>query len=345
MNFVKERNFIVAYDCFVKVGAWDITTGQFIGKSGKPVKSVPSCFTFQNLPSWRNGTNDLAYAIYWYRRQSFNDYSNEMGAHFEQLLSLGLFPNGARSLCCKLNLNKKIVEYLKEENQGYYDSVRVARYLVITQHEQYLNTLPDWAKEVFSCLIYNDYSIDYVKTALNRIISEHVEAMYEGYNQANYIKDMLVWYYKTSMKMFGKVEVEKNFLTKYAILKYLEAEYKNAHYNEELARQNNKEWLYYENDTFIVKPILTKEDFHKEGEAQHNCVERLYMKMVYNGETHVVTIRRKSDPDKSYITCEVRNDGRIQQYLVRCNETPKEQDARNFRMEYSQHLNKNYKAD
>lgn len=345
MNFVKERNFIVAYDCFVKVGAWDITTGQFIGKSGKPVKSVPSCFTYQNLPSWRNGGNDLAYAVYWYRRQSFNDYSNEMGAHFEQLLSLGLFPNGARSLCEKLNLNKKIVEYLKEENDGYYDSVKVANYLVMLQHEQYLNTLPDWAKQVFSCLFNNDYPIDYVKTALNRIISEHVEAMYEGFNKANYITDILIWYYKTSMKMFGKVEVEKNFLTKYAILKYLEAEYKNAHYNEELARQNNKEWLYYENDTFIVKPILTKEDFHTEGEAQRNCVERLYMERVYKGETHVVTVRRKSDPDKSYITCEVSNDGRIWQYLTRCNATPKEQDARNFRIEYSQHLNRNCKAD
>lgn len=345
MNFVKERNFIVAYDCFVKVGAWDITTGQFIGKSGKPVKTVPSCFTFQNLPSWRRGDeSDLAYAIYWYRRESFNNYNNEMGAHFEQLLSLGLFPSGTRSLCGKLNLNKKIVKYLKEENQGYYDPVKVARYLTVTQHEQYLNTLPDWAKEVFSCLIYNSYPIDYVKTALNRIINEHVEAMYEGYNKANHIKDILVWYYKTSMEMFGKVEVEKNFLTKYAILKYLEAEYRNAHYNEELAKRNNKEWLYYENDTFIVKPILTKEDFHTEGEAQRNCVERLYMEKVYKGETHVVTVRRKSDPDKSYITCEVDNNGRIWQYLAYCNATPKEQDARDFRIEYAQHL-KNHKED
>ena len=50
MNFVKERNFIVAYYCGEKQGAWDIISGQFIGKSGKPVKSVPSCFTYNNLP-------------------------------------------------------------------------------------------------------------------------------------------------------------------------------------------------------------------------------------------------------------------------------------------------------
>lgn len=346
MEFKKERNFIVAYDGVIKLGAWDISNGSFIGKSGKPVKTVPSCFTYRNLPSYRRGTNDLAYAIYWYRTQLSDNYTNVMGAHFEQILSLGLFPNSANSLCDKPNLNKKIVEYLKDENQGYYDSIKVARYLALIQHEQYINALPDWAKEVFSNLLRNNFPIDYIKTALNRVIHEHVDAFIKDiYYISGKIYEMLKDYYDISMKLFNKVEVEKNFLTKYAILKYLAEEYKNQHYNEELAKNNDKSWLYYENETFIVKPILTKEDFHTEGEAQRNCVERMYMEKVYKGQTHVVTVRRKSDPNKSYITCEVSSDGRIWQYLARCNETPKEQDARNFKAEYSQHLKKNYKEN
>jgi hypothetical protein len=346
MEFKKERNFIVAYDGVIKLGAWDISNGSFIGKSGKPVKTVPSCFTYRNLPSWRRGTNDLAYAIYWYRTNLSDNYTNVMGAHFEQLLSLGLFPNSTNSLCDKLNLNKKIVEYLKEENQGYYDSIKVARYLALIQYEQYINTLPDWAKDVFSNLLGSDIPTDYIKTALNRVIHEHVDAFVKDtYYISGKIYEMLKDYYNISMTLFNKVEVEKNFLTKYAILKYLAEEYKNQHYNDELVKNNDKPWLYYENETFIVKPILTKEDFHIEGEAQRNCVERMYMEKVYKGQTHVVTIRRKSDPDKSYITCEVNNDGRIWQYLARCNETPKEQDARNFKAEYSQHLKKNYKEN
>jgi hypothetical protein len=346
MEFKKERNFIVAYDGVIKLGAWDISNGSFIGKSGKPVKSVPSCFTYKNLPSWRRGTNDLAYAIYWYRTNLSDNYTEVMGAHFEQLLSLGLFPNSTNSLCDKLNLNKKIVEYLKEKNQGYYDSIMVARYLALIQYEQYINTLPDWGKEVFSDLLRNDIPADYIKTALNRVIHEHVDAFYKTqYIVSGSIFNVLKDYYDISMKLFNKVEVEKNFLSKYAVLKYLAEEYKNKHYNEELAKNNDKPWLYYENETFIVKPILTKEDFHIEGEAQRNCVERMYMEKVYKGQTHVVTIRRKSDPDKSYITCEVCNDGRIWQYLARCNETPKEQDARNFKAEYAQHLNRNYKKN
>lgn len=346
MEFKKERNFIVAYDGVIKMGAWDISNGSFIGKSGKPVKSVPSCFTYKNLPSWRRGTNDLAYAIYWYRTNLSDDYTEVMGAHFEQLLSLGLFPNSIRSLWDKPNLNKKIVEYLKEENQSYYDSVKVARYLALTQYEQYISTLPDWAKEVFSDLLRNDIPADYIKTALNRVIHEHVDAFYRTqYIVSGSIFNVLKDYYDISMKLFNKVEVEKNFLSKYAVLKYLAEEYKNKHYNEELAKHNDKPWLYYENETFIVRPILTKEDFHTEGEAQRNCVERMYMEKVYKGQTHVVTIRRKSDPDKSYITCEVSSDGRIWQYLARCNETPKEQDARDFKAEYTRHLNKNYKRN
>lgn len=346
MEFRKERNFIVAYDGVIKMGAWDISNGSFIGKSGKPVKGVPSCFTYKNLPSYRRGTNDLAYAIYWYRTQLSDNYTNVMGAHFEQLLSLGLFPNSTRSLYEKPNLNKKIVEYLKEENQSYYDSVKVTRYLALIQHEQYINTLPDWAKEVFSDLLRYSIPTDYIKTALNRVIHEHVDAFYRNqYNVSGSITGILKDYYENSMKLFNKVEVEKNFLSKYAILKYLAEEYKNKHYNEELVKNNDKPWLYYENETFIVKPILTKEDFHIEGEAQHNCVERMYMERVYKGQTHIVTVRRKSNPNKSYITCEVSNDGGIWQYLARCNERPKEQDAKAFKSEYSQHLKKNYKKD
>lgn len=342
MNFVKERNLIVAYDYSLKVGAWDITTGQFIGKSGKPVKGVPQCFTYNNLPEWRSD-DVLGYAIYWYRTHfthTYNpSYNEEKGARFEQLLSLGLFPNGPETLNNKLNLNKKIVDYIKEKCNSYYDVRRVNNYLTMMQYEQYVNALPDWAQEVFSSLINSDYPVDYVKTALNRVINEHVQAMYEGNFQAGYIRDMLAWYYKTSMTMFGKVEVEKNFLTKYAVLKYLEMEYRNAHYNEALVKNNDKKWLYYENDTFIVKPILTKEDFHKEGEAQRNCVERLYMERVYNGRTHIVTVRLKTDPDKSYITCEVTNSGVIYQYLASCNSDPKDTAAKNFKKEYQQHLN------
>lgn len=344
MEFIKERNFIVAYCMGEKQGAWDIISGQFIGKSGKPVKTVPACFTYHNLPSFlvRENQNILAYAINWYRREhysnNYNTYDHHCGENLERLLSVGLFPNGHSTLTRDIILNKDIINYCKTELNYNYDSVRVQRYLAEIKFKQYCNTLPDWAKEVFTSLIAENIPYDYLKTMLNRIISERADMLYVGYSKTPEMRKLVKEYYNISMILYGKVEVEKNILTKYAILKYLEKEYKDTHYNEILKKRNDKLWLYYENDTFVVKPILTKEDFHNEGERQHNCVERMYMEKVYNGETHVVTVRRKSDPDTNYITCEVSNNGIIVQYLTAFNRSVTDDDAINFKREYAAHL-------
>jgi len=345
MEFIKERNFIVAYYCGEKQGAWNIISGQFIGKSGKPVKSVPSCFTYNNLPSYlvKENQNILAYAITWYRRgycgnYNYNIYDSHCGENLERLLSVGLFPNGHYTLTQDIILNKDIINYCKTELNYNYDSVRVQRYLAEIKFKQYYNTLPNWAKDVFTSLITKNIPYDYLKTILNRIISERADMLYTGYNKTHEIANLIENYYNISITLYGKVEVEKNILTKYAILKYLEQEYKNTHYNEILKKKNDKAWLYYENETFIVKPILTKEDFHNEGERQHNCVERLYMEKVYEGSTHVVTVRRKSDPDTNYITCEVSNNGTIIQYLAAFNRSVTDNDAINFKREYAIYL-------
>lgn len=345
MEFIKERNFIVAYFLGEKQGAWNITTGQFIGKSGKPVKTVPACFTYNNLPSWLyNNKNDvLGYAIKWFRvnfcsKDSYNVYSRHCGENLERLLSVGLVPNGVSTLNSEIILNKDIINYVKTELDYNYDSIRIQRYLAKKKFQQYCDTLPDWAKEVFTVLITDNIPYDYLKTMLNRIISERADMLYTGYNKISEMRRLVENYYNISMTLYGKVEVEKNILTKYAILKYLDEEYKNTHYNEVLNKNNNKPWLYYENETFIVKPILTKEDFHNEGERQHNCVERLYMEKVYEGSTHIVTVRRKSDPNANYITCEVSKRGNIVQYLAAFNQFVIDYDAKQFKNEYAEHL-------
>ena len=65
----------------------------------------------------------------------------------------------------------------------------------------------------------------------------------------------------------------------------------------------------------------------------------MYMEKVYDGETHVVVVCRKSDPDKNYITCEVNNNGRIIQYLKKNNRwTNIEDDAKDFKALYAHHL-------
>lgn len=340
MEFRKERNFIVAYDGVIKLGSWDISSGAFIGKSGKPVKSIPSCFTFKNLPSWYREGDSLAYAIKWYRSEILGhwDYTTARANRYEQLISLGLHPSSYRDLDSDIKLTKDIVNFCKEENRGFFDKCRVQRYLAEKQYEKFLENKPDWFVAVFKDCV-NAVPADYLKTMLLRMEREHVNNFFTLYCVNSEINTLVKSYYKKCMELYNTVEIKPNVLSNYAQISYLYEEYKKVHYNEKLKENNDKKWLYYENDTFTVFPLLTKEDFHNEGTRQNNCVERMYMERVYNGTTHIVVVRRKINPDKNYITCEVSNEGKIYQYLARCNYSVQEQDAKDFQRIYQNYLN------
>lgn len=344
MEFKKERNFIVAYEDGVKVGAWNITTGEFYGKREKPVKTTPSCFTYNNLPdNWQFRRNNEENSLYGYAVRCFrewfydyHDYTNALGNRFEQLISVGLLPYSRGALNSDTKLTKNLVNYLKVNNNKFYDEYVATTFLLESQYNDFLKDKPNEIKVIFrECISSVPY--EYLKTMILRIEHEHVYPYMKDYNLITMIKR----YYNVSMALYNKVEVKPNILTNYAILLYLEEQNKQAHYNETLEKYNNKPWLYFQNENFIARPILTKEEFHSEGERQNNCVERLYMERVYNGETHIVVVRRIDNPDKNYITCEVSNDGRIWQYLIERNQRVREQSAIDFKALYQQYINDN----
>lgn len=107
-----------------------------------------------------------------------------------------------------------------------------------------------------------------------------------------------------------------------------------------LTRNYNKkrDVLAFENDDFVVIIPQTAEDFKAEADAQHNCVYSMYLPYVINGETYVVFIRRKDNPAASLITCEVRPNGTIWQYLARFNTRPTDAALINFKNQYQMHL-------
>ena len=343
MEFRKERNFIVVYNGVVKMGAWNISDGSFIGKSGKPVKTIPSCFTYKNLPDRYDrrfaDATLLGHVVRRFREwQSLYDfqYNNTRGNRLEQLISVGLLPNDINDLDNTTSLTKDLVAYIKENNRGLFDNRTVNNFLAEKKYSEFLKGKPEWAKEAFRRLISN-LPYDYLKTIINRAIHEHLDSFYDYYH-ADEIANLIRNYYKICMTLYGSVEIKPNILSNYAHLCYLEKEYKDAHYNEHLNAHNNKQWLHFEDETFLVRPLLTKDEFHEEAERQNNCVERLYMERVYNAQTHVVVVRRKSDPDKNYITCEVNNNGKIIQYLKKNNSRNIEADAIQFKNLYQNYL-------
>lgn len=98
-----------------------------------------------------------------------------------------------------------------------------------------------------------------------------------------------------------------------------------------------REALTFEDENFMVVIPQTREDFKAEADAQHNCVYSMYLNEVIGGKTHVVFIRRRNNPTKSLITCEVRN-GKIWQYLEKFNRSPSEPAMCTFMDAYQAHL-------
>lgn len=119
--------------------------------------------------------------------------------------------------------------------------------------------------------------------------------------------------------------------------------YKHKADNEKIVKNLARFPLFFEDESYIVKIPQDVNDFREEAESQHNCVYRLYMGKVMQGITNVVFIRKKSDPAHSYITCEVKNDGIINQYLAHHNTTPCAA-AIEFKTKYQQYLTKAFAA-
>ena len=152
MEFKKERNFIVAYDGEEKQGAWNILTGEFIGKRGAVVKSVPRCFVYENL----NG-DILGRAVKFYRENDYNwrdyhDYQNECAARFESLISVGLLPYSISDLLSNIRLTKDVVNYCKERGVYFYTH-DVNEYLTTKQYKDYLAGKSRWVRDVFCHLL------------------------------------------------------------------------------------------------------------------------------------------------------------------------------------------------
>ena len=59
--------------------------------------------------------------------------------------------------------------------------------------------------------------------------------------------------------------------------------------------------LVYEDYCFIVP--TTQKELIDEGEQQHNCIGHFYNDSMCKGEDFIYFIRKKNEPEKSYITC------------------------------------------
>ncbi len=345
MEFIKEKDYIVAYHANEMMGKWHITTGNFIGKSNKPVKTIPQVFTYNNLTC----NNIFARVIYMYRMNESTykeKYTRARANRLEQLISVGLVPESFSALDSSSRLTKELVSFIKDNYNGMYSDNAVAAYNFSKNYPAH-ERFPDWAKKIARSIAYHHQEIPgtYVISILQRMILENVDSFSANIDDNPYVyyaqpkfEELIINYYKMSIMMYNEVKVPHNFLTAYAKMVYLYKIYKQENYDSILTKNNDKPFLYFQYRDYEARPILNKEAFHIEAKAQENCVEDLYMSKVFHNETYIVTVRKISAPDTPCITCEVSHKGKIIQYLTRFNADVTDPAQKQFAIEYQNHL-------
>lgn len=341
MEYRKEKHYIVAQEGN-KTWKWDFLTNTFIGVKGQVLHSTAAPFTLKAIDQGIINANlQNAYILIHRNVSPYSPFIPQCGKRLEEVVSVGL--NIATT--CKTydflatdttKLDKECVNFINEHYNGVYSSDSIRAYKIKQTFNNIFIKYPEhesWLRNVFT--MTNNIDTDFVGKMVERGIHEKVFVHYSGRGFGDIIND----WYKMSTDIGEKPEVKHNILTNYTILTWLHTEWKNTHMNDLIKANNDLEWLYYSTDKYIIRPLLSMEDFHKEAEAQHNCIERMYMNRVVDGVTHVVVVREKSDPDASLITCEVTNDGRINQYLYKFNEHVRLDDPLyDLRDEYQKHL-------
>ena len=342
MEYRKENHYIVAYDESGKMcGKWNIHTNEFIGVKGGILKGKSPAFSHQNMKSMDTVLTS-AYEFIHNNASMYQGFTTAYGKRLEEIISVGLkVRNGdwrlwAHFLDSKQKLTKECVDYINTHFNGEYCLRSINGYTVYKNFKETVAKCvgkESWATDVFS-RVNSIVPVDFSKAMVLRGYHEKVFVEKDGYCFASIIND----WYNMIRGMGDTLEVKHNILTNYAILRWTFDKYRIAHYDETLKSCNDKQWLYFENDEYIVRPLISRDDFHNEGEAQHNCVEHMYMERVVNGTTHVVVVRKKANPDDSYITCEVNNNGVITQYLLKYNHVVDNPSDNDFRRIYQDHL-------
>lgn len=359
INIVKEREFLNVYNLNgVFLGGYNFKMNKCIGKNRRPVETYPRCFNYwswENVPEYDfheyDAENPIPDKVFYGKVISeipsilHYNLTEDARNFFESLVSLKLIPNSYYVLdegYSRVKLNKKFVEYARR-NDGYYlDGETISCYgsaSAINKIQQDENIREEYkSRSLLARLTQNNLPDDFLYSVIKRCSHERVDMIMESYSFENDLERLISNYYKHSMELYNKVTVDRNFLVKYCEIEALYKIYADKKITENLREKNNLPHLYFETEQYTIYPLLTKDAFHDEATRQGNCVERLYMQQVAEGQTHVVVVRNKMKPAESLITCEVSNDGDIIQYLARFNRRPTEDDLLALKKQYQAHL-------
>lgn len=349
---VKEKNIIKFYLDDSKPEnfyALDINTGILYGIKGTPIKRTP------------NGMNDFmtynatSCVLHYMRRtHTWNSvaYSDFRGyAKYLQICdkldSIG-YDHSHDNITSHALLDfvnehfKEFVQYLATElNEDERHTLGNFKYrceekLFVKEHKiEVSDYFPlEWVRYLIGCHFETEKqvacAIYYFKRGMYTALDSRCESLLKNF--FNYCDKL------------GKEYPKGDFIREYATIKkeylFRKTELDNqALYDNQMKRA--KALTFTDGNLIAVIPTTT-EEFLAEADSQNNCVARMYMPRVIEDRTNIVFIRRVADPNKSYITCEVRN-GKIEQYLGKNNSRLYNDDeAMAFKKLFAEHLSQTW---
>lgn len=343
----KERNLVyLQSDTKTKPYKIDLSNGHLYGLKGDAVCNIPAVLRSEN---WRTENNILYdYLSRYILNGSFRSASRYMAelATYEKLAAL----NNPHLIYSRLNsrqmtvLNNhwsticKIINGLTEDT--YLHNIVTNSGYALWKEKNGIE--PDeYFTEGMCHMIYDHYN-EWSKEKIHRAAYFMAKGLYEFFSESSTCVDKIEQYFRWC-ELLEEQPTKGDFLRLYveAKRKYnlRKIEIDNKAISDYQTAVANK--LAFEDDSFIVIIPTTAKEIIEEGEAQHNCVGRLYLPKVVDKTTHIVFIRQKNAPNDSYITCEVSNYGEVNQYLLAYNRWVDENTPEAmFRKAYKEHLKK-----
>ena len=338
----KDKNLYKFYvDGKDKPYVLDVNTGSITGLRGTSVNTIP--------PLVKKTLNEL-----WYRQGftvtsvlqlMYNNYrpqdNTELYAFADKLDAIGytatiyeLIDIYAHSADIQF---KDLAKWLKENEHGSvseYFSVRTkdiwCAKMSLRADEHLTQSMIDWLYDWMNDNRYSKEDIQCFAYFLSR-------GAWDFFSSRNYMRSYLheLWNW---CNMMDKPMEKSDFYRQYINTKRTYEQRKNELLDVGIRKnQLARKALAFEDDTFEVVIPTTNAELVTEGENQHNCVGG-YGQRVAEGNQYVVFIRRKSDPTKAYITCDIYTDGTICQYLTKYNYGVHDADAVAFKTAYQNHL-------
>ena len=346
-TITKEKNMLIIIGHNTnRRYTFDINTGVLYGCSGKALKTKPSeviTFAINNSP---------IFAAYHHlierfttRQISSNSRHIKFLAFADTLTSLGYTTRDISvwemqyfndAIFDEKDTLKEVLKFFKKEKEEEkvitYSNYTNAKFeaQIGTTIKQYNLTHEE------RDLIYLIFRRGYVKIKIPVLVS-YLKFLMPFYDKNIYDIERKLAEYVSMCKDLNWEPKKGDFGSLYVQVK-LTYELNKEKIEKEKLEKNQPKELFFEDENFTVVIPTTGEEFKTEAEAQSNCVYRSYLPLVLEGKTNIVFIRKKTDVENSYITCEI-NEGRIVQYLARFNNYVRDDNAQEFKKKYQTYLN------